>query len=85
MEKKVVKNFTLTYELDILNKKIKLNGYPEEDLKDFLPKLKASDDVISQMLYKDIVENAITEMRVMAWSGMDIKEWLKDVGVEAQE
>ncbi len=85
MEKKVVKNFTLTYELDILNKKIKLNGNPEEDLKDFLAKLKTSDDIIAQMLYKDIVDSAITEMRVMAWSGMDIKEWLKEVGVEGQE
>lgn len=85
MEKKVVKNFTLTYELDILDKKIKLNGNPEEDLKDFLAKLRASDDIIAQMLYKDIVDNAITEMRVMAWSGMDIKGWLKEVGVEAQE
>jgi hypothetical protein len=85
MEKKVVKNFTLAYELDILNKKIRFNDYPEENLKDFLGKLRALDDLISKALYKDIVENAITEMRVMAWSGMDIKEWLRDVGIEDSE
>ncbi len=85
MEKKIVKNFTLAYELDILNKKIRFNDYPEENLKYFLGKLRASDDLISKALYKDIVENAITEMRVMAWSGMDIKEWLRDVGIEDSE
>ncbi|WP_448374344.1 hypothetical protein [Fervidobacterium sp.] len=84
MEKKVVKNFTLTYELDILNKKIKVNGLAEEDLKSFLSKLRASKDVISEMFYKDIVSNSITEMRLMSWTGLDIKEWLKDVGVEEE-
>ncbi|MEN3043408.1 MAG: hypothetical protein ABDH59_08990 [Fervidobacterium sp.] len=82
MNGKVKKNFVLEYELDVLEKKIKINEKPETPLKDFLKELKASDDFLSKMLYKDIIETALTEMRVMAWTGMDIKEWLNSVGYE---
>jgi len=82
MTEKVKKTFTIDYELDILNKKISVNGLPEKDLKDFLDELKRSNDFLAKMLYNNIIQTAITEMRVMAWTGMDIKEWLKSVGHE---
>lgn len=80
MDGKVSKAFVLNYELDILNKRIRLSGFEEQDLKDFIAKLSESKEFLSQMLLKDIIETAITQMRVMAWTGMDIKEWLKSVG-----
>ncbi|MEJ5257027.1 MAG: hypothetical protein WHS64_02115 [Fervidobacterium sp.] len=82
MEGKLIKDFAIRYELDILSKKIKINGEPEEDVKSFLSELKAKDDPISKRLYRDIIESAITEMRTMGWQGMDIKNWLRDVGFE---
>ncbi|MCX7654410.1 MAG: hypothetical protein N2Z58_07040 [Fervidobacterium sp.] len=82
MDGKVKKNFVLEYELDVLEKKIKVNEKPETPLKDFLKELKASGDFLSKALYKDIIDTALTEMRVMAWTGMDIKEWLNSVGYE---
>lgn len=80
MEGKVSKSFVLNYELDILNKRIRINGLEEQDLKELIAKLGESKEFLSQMLLKDIIETAITQMRVMAWTGMDIKEWLKSVG-----
>lgn len=80
MEGKVSKAFVLNYELDILNKRVRINGFEEQDLKDLIAKLSESKEFLSQMLLKDIIETAITQMRVMAWTGMDIKEWLKSVG-----
>lgn len=80
MEGKVSKSFVLNYELDILNKRIRINGFEEQDLKELIGKLGESKEFLSQMLLKDIIETAITQMRVMAWTGMDIKEWLKSVG-----
>ncbi|ODN31226.1 hypothetical protein [Fervidobacterium thailandense] len=84
MEGKVSKAFVLNYELDILNKRIRLNGFEEQDLKDLVAKLSESKEFLSQMLLKDIIETAITQMRVMAWTGMDIKEWLKSVGYSGE-
>lgn len=82
MEGKLIKDFAIRYELDIISKKIKINGEPEEDVKSFLSELKTKDDLISKRLYRDIIESAITEMRTMGWQGMDIKNWLRDVGFE---
>lgn len=80
MEGKISKAFVLNYELDIINKRIRINGLEEQDVKELIAKLSQSKDFLSQMLLKDIIETAITQMRVMAWTGMDIKEWLKSVG-----
>ena len=82
MDGKVKRSFVLEYELDILEKKIRINDRPEMLIKDFLKELKDSGDFLSKMLYNDIIETALTEMRVMAWTGMDIKDWLSSVGYE---
>lgn len=84
MEGKVRKAFKLEYELDILSKKIRINEHGERELKDFVAELKNSDDFLAKLLLSDIRDTALTQMRVMAWSGMDIKEWLAAVGLSEE-
>lgn len=80
MEARVSEKFSVQYELDILRKKISVNGEEEEDLKEFLEELRNSNDYMSKLFYNNVIENAITKMRVLGWSGLDIKEWLNSVG-----
>ncbi|MFN6991112.1 MAG: hypothetical protein ACK4MM_00155 [Fervidobacterium sp.] len=85
MESKVSEKFSVQYELDILRKKISVNGEEEEDLKEFLEELRNSNDYMSKLFYNNIIENAITKMRILGWSGLDIKEWLNSIGYAHEE
>ncbi|HOV53276.1 MAG TPA: hypothetical protein PK630_02020 [Fervidobacterium sp.] len=85
MEREFETEFSVKYTVDILNKKIKIAGQSEQDLKDVITSLMNAEDAFSKMFLRNIIDNCITQMRVMAWTGMDIKEWLKSVGYEEEE
>ncbi|MGB9615351.1 MAG: hypothetical protein ACP5KD_06370 [Fervidobacterium sp.] len=82
---KIKKTFSIDYELDIINKKIRINGYQEKELREFLDELKRSEDFLAKIFYNDLIEQAVTQMRVMSWTGMDIKQWLNEVGYAEKE